>query len=151
MGHAFGVRASLFHMLMEGSWLLATFVDLFSIGVPFVLRFAPFYLGLLLPLTYTALVVSLDVLLRDYSRVHFVPEIVWVRTRIGADLGSCLLSRCWSYYVLPSPMGAICSIRLDWLRLVEGTVRPIGSSFPIVHLSEGDTLWIDSVVSLSSL
>src|SRR5487761_875617 len=124
MGHAFGVRASLFHTLVEGSWLLATLVDLSSIGVPFVLRFAPFYLGLLLPSTYTALVVPPDVLPHGYSRVRFVPVVVWVRIRIEADLGSCLSSRCWSCYVLLSPMGAICSIRPDWSRLAGDIVRP---------------------------
>ena len=76
MGHAFGVRVSPFHTLMEDSWLLATFADLSSIGVPFVHYFAPFYSGLLPPLTYTALVVSPDVLPHGCSRVRFAPGIV---------------------------------------------------------------------------
>src|SRR5487761_1360003 len=96
MGYVIGVRVLPFHMLMEGSWLLATFVGLFSIGVPFVLHFAPFYSGLLLPSTYTALVASLDVLLRGYSRVHFVPGIVWVQIRIVVDSGSCLSLYYWN-------------------------------------------------------
>src|SRR5487761_1266737 len=129
MGHAFGVRASLFHTLVEGSWLLTTFAGLSSIGVSFVLRFAPFYSGLLLPSIYTALGASPDALPYGCSRVRFAPVITLVRIRIEVDSGSCLLSRCWSYYVPLSLMEAICSIRLDWSRLVEGIVRPIGSSF----------------------